>query len=579
MIVRAQAALTQDRGSASIHCMGRAVAIVLMLWGLCMLQIAAAATEPSAPLNAIRVYRLGDLDLRAADVLAGKYDATATAVPTQALTPTPRVAGWWRLDILRDWPRDPPQVLVLDATSETTAAAWLPGQSSSQVRSNGGANSDTAYSPRFHVFALADGLRAGQHVYLRVESTTLVADTLKIMGEHDLRATDRSELRLNSLIYGTLLALTLVGLGLGLSLREPNFLLLGAGLGFSLLFLLDNSGEIYRFPGVSAFSGTRIFQREMGSGAALFTGLFLLRYLQMPRRAPWMAAAQRGCMVVYLLVMLCSLIPWGIGARGEWALLGNIAVLVSTVACLGAGVKGAIAGDRPSKLFLWSWLPLLFCIAWRVVEVNSGLPANDALRFAFPASYVLAGILLFVGLGDRMLQYKRERDAADMLARRDPLTEVYNRRALDERLQAAALESGLQSQPLALLFADLDHFKRINDEHGHDVGDECLREVARRIRGTLRFGDVLGRYGGEEFVIGLPRTQAEEASALGERIREAISGQPIVCGVVEHRLTVSIGVAILHNGLAGFDEAIKRADRALYVSKRGGRDRVSLLPA
>jgi diguanylate cyclase (GGDEF)-like protein len=554
--------------------MGRLAAVLLTLWCLCMLQVVAAAPEAS-----FHVYRLGDSDLPAAAVLAGKYDASAMAVPTQALTPTPKVGGWWRLDILRDWPRDPPQALVLDATSETTAAAWLPGQSSPLIRSNGGANSDPAYSPRFHVFALADGLRAGQRIYLRVESATLVADTLRITGEHDLRAQDRRELRLNSLIYGTLLALTLVGMGLGLSLREPNFLLLGAGLGFSLLFLLDNSGEIYRFPGVSVFSGTRTFQREMGSGAALFTGLFLLRYLQMPIRAPWAAVVQRGCMVVYVVVMLCSLIPWGIGVRGGWALLGNVAVLVSTVACLWAGVKGAIAGDRPSKLFLWSWLPLLFCIAWRVVEVNSGLPANDALRFAFPASYVLAGILLFVGLGDRMLQYKRERDAADMLARRDPLTEVYNRRALDERLQAAALEAGQQSQPLALLFADLDHFKRINDEHGHDVGDECLREVARRIRGTLRFGDVLGRYGGEEFVIGLPRTHAEEASALGERIRDAISSQPILCGVVEHRLTVSIGVAVLHNGLAGFDEAIKRADRALYVSKRGGRDRVSLLPA
>ena len=546
---------------------------MLALWCLCMLQLAAAAPEGS-----FRVYRLGDPDLPAAAVLAGKYDAGATVVPMQALTPTPKVGGWWRLDILRNVPPDPPQVLVLDATSNTTAAAWLPGQRSALIRSNGGANSDPAYSPRFHVFVLPDGLRAGQHIYLRVESATMVGEPLRIMGEQQLRAQDRSELRLNSLIYGTLLSLTLVGLGLGLTLREPNFLFFGAGLAFSLLFLLDSSGEIYRFPGASWFAGIRVFQRLMGSAAAFFTGLFLLRYLQMQKRAPLLAGVQRGCMAVFLLVIVASLIP-DIGVRREWVLLGNVAILVSAIACFWAGIKGAIAGDRPSRLFLWSWLPLLFCIAWRVLEVNSGLPANAALRFAYPASYVLAGVLLFVGLGDRMLQYKRERDAADMLARRDPLTEVYNRRALDERLDAAALEAGLQSQSLALLFADLDHFKRVNDEHGHDVGDECLREVARRIRGALRFGDVLGRYGGEEFVIGLPHTQAEEASAMGERIRKAISVQPIVCGGVEHRITVSIGVAVLHNGLEGFDEAIKRADRALYVSKRGGRDRVSVLSA
>lgn len=553
--------------------MGRVTAVLLMLWCLCIPCVAAAAADA-----AFRVYRVGDLDLPTAAVLAGRYDADAKAVAGQALTPTPELAGWWRLDVLHDLPRDSLQVLVLDAASATTAAVWLPGQRSPLIRSNGGADSDSAYSPRFHVFALADGLRAGQRIYLRMDSATMVTDTLQIMDEHALRVLDRRELRLNSLIYGTLLALTLVGLGLGLTLREPNFLLLGAGLMFSLVFLLDNSGEIYRFPGLSAFAGIQIFQRLMGSAAALFTGLFLLSYLQMQKRAPWLAGVQRGCMAVYILVMIGSLLSV-IGVRREWALLGNVAVLISTLACFAAGVKGALARDRPSRLFLWSWLPLLVCIAWRVVEVNSGLPANDALRFAFPASYVLAGVLLFVGLGDRMLQYKRERDAADILARRDPLTEVYNRRALDERLHAAALEAGLQSQSLALLFADLDHFKRINDEYGHDVGDECLREVARRIRGALRFGDVLGRYGGEEFVVGLPSTQAEQASAMGERIRAAVAEQPINCGGIAHCITVSIGVAVLHNGLEGFDEAIKRADRALYVSKRGGRDRVSMLPA
>ena len=552
--------------------MGRAAAALLTFWVLCLSQMAAAAPEPS-----FRVYRLGDPDLPVAAVLAGQYDASATAVASQALTLKPRIGGWWRLDLLRDWPRDPPQVLVLDAPNASTVAAWLPGQSTALIRSNGGANSDPAYSPRLHVFALPDGLRAGQRIYLRVDSMSLIAEPLRITDEHALRAQDRYELRLDSLIYGMLLALILVGMGLGLSLREPNFLLLGAGLAFSLLFLLDNSGEIYRFPGVSVFAGIQVFQRVMGSAAALFTGLFLLRYLQMRKRAPLLAAVQRGCMAVYVLVIVVSLIPV-IGARHEWVLFGNFAVLTSAVVCFWAGVKGALAGDRPSRLFLWSWLPLLVCIAWRVLEVNSGLPFNDALRFAFPASYVLAGVLLFVGLGDRMLQYKRERDAADVLARRDPLTEVYNRRALDERLHAAALEAGRQLQPLALLFADLDHFKRVNDDHGHDVGDECLREVARRIRSTLRFGDVLGRYGGEEFVIGLPGTQTEEASAMGERIRAAVAARPIVCGGVEHRITLSIGVAVLHNGLEGFDEAIKRADRALYISKRDGRDRVSVLP-
>jgi diguanylate cyclase (GGDEF)-like protein len=553
--------------------MGRSIRFLLIPWLLCLLPVAAAA----APDAAFRVFRLGDLGLPAEAVVAGKFDPGATAVSVQSLTPTPTVAGWWRLDLQRDWPRNPPQVLVIDASSATTVAAWLPGRSAPVVRSNGGAQADPTYSPRFHVIPLADGLHAGQRIYMRVQSATMTADSVRILDEQQLRAQDRRELRLNFLLYGTLLALTLVGMGLGLTLREPNFLLLGAGLAFGLLFLLDNSGEIYRFPGTSWFAGIQVFQRVVGSAAALFTGLFLLRYLRMQTRAPLLARVQRACMAVFVLVIAVSLVPV-IGVRREWVSLGNFAVLLSAVVCLLTGVKGALAGDRPSRLFLWSWFPLLLCIAWRVLEVSYGLAANEVMRFAFPASYVLAGVLLFIGLGDRMLQYKRERDAADMLARRDPLTEVYNRRALDERLHAAALEAEQQSQPLALLFADLDHFKRVNDEHGHAVGDECLREVARRIRGVLRFGDVLGRYGGEEFVIGLPRTQAEEAGAMSERIRAAIAATPIVCGGIAHRITVSIGVAMLDNGLEGLDAAIKRADRALYSSKRDGRDRVSVLP-
>ena len=544
---------------------------------LCVLWIVFSACAIAATDAPFRVYRLGDLQAPAAEVIAGSHDATAVAMPTPTITPTPRVGGWWRVDAQRDVPRDPLQVLVLDLPNNTMSSVWLPGRAKPLVRSTVGPGSDLAYGPRLAVFQLPDGLRAGQRIYLYVDSTARSADRLRIMDEQAIRVQDRRDVQINTLIHGTLLALSLVGLGLGITLRESDFLLLGCGLAFALLFLLDNTVDLYRIPGLESLAGVRVVQRTLGSGAAFFTGLFMLRYLQMDERAPRLARIQRWMLVVYVFVVVVSFVP-RIGLW-QWPLFGNIAVLVSVVVGLASAVKGALTGDRPSRMFLWSWLPLLFCLSWRVLEINLGWPANDMLQYAFPASFVLAGVLLMIGLGDRMLQYKRERDASDLLARRDPLTEVYNRRALDERLHAAAHEAGHRSQPLALLFADLDHFKRINDEHGHDIGDACLREVARRLRSVLRFGDVLGRYGGEEFVIGLPRTHVADACAMGERIRQAISSQPIACGDVTITVTVSIGVAVLHGGLAGFDEAMRSADRALYVSKREGRDRVSTLPA
>ncbi|HEY2345142.1 MAG TPA: diguanylate cyclase [Xanthomonadaceae bacterium] len=552
--------------------MGRLRALLLVLLGW-WVTLASAAAPVAAD---IRLYHIGDLDVPASEVVAGRHDATAIAQPSPIIKPTERVGGWWRVDVLHDLPAEPSHSLVVDAPNHTVTNVWLPGKASPLVRATTGADADTTYSPRLAVFDLPDGLRTDQHVYLYLKSSARYPDAVRIMDSQALRAQDRRDMQLNTLIAGTLLALVLVGIGMGLMLRETDFLLLGFGLAFALLFLLDSTAELYRIPGFAWLTGVRITQKVLATGAAVYMALFVLRYLRMAERTPVLARVQWGVIWTYLAVLACSCLPV-IGLSPTWSLIGNLTMVVSSIVEITAATKGAIAGHRSSRMFLWSWAPLFFFLGWRVLELGMRWPANDLLQFAFPGSFVLAGALMMIGLSDRMLKYKRERDASDLLARRDPLTEVYNRRALDERLHAAALETGQSSQPLALLFIDLDHFKRINDEHGHDAGDECLREVARRVRATLRFGDVLGRYGGEEFVIGLPNMQAEAASAMGERIRQAVGSRPIACNGVEVSITVSIGVAMLQDGLAGFDAAIKRADRALYASKRDGRDRVSTL--
>jgi diguanylate cyclase (GGDEF)-like protein len=553
--------------------MGRLRALVLAVCGLWALLVStlAFADTPFA-LSYIR-----DPGAPAAEVVAGQHDATAVALPTPVFTPIPPAGIWLRVELRADLPRDLPQALVLDAPNNTTTSAWLPGAGAPEIRSTTGPHSDPIVSPRLAVFPLPGSLRAGQSIYVYVRSTARYPDTVRIVDAHAFQVEDRLNLQINTLIVGTLLSLTLVGIGMGLMLRETDFLLLGLGLAFALLFLLDNTSDLYRIPGLEWLSGVRVTQHALANGAAILMALFVLRYLQMATRTPLLARIQWGVIAIYISVMTAYCIP----VIGDWPQLsriGNLTMLVSAIVEFTSATKGAIAGHRASRMFLWSWAPLLSCLCWKVLEINLGWPANQLLRFAFPASFVMAGVLMMIGLSDRMLKYKRERDASDLLARRDPLTEVYNRRALDERLHAAALESGQSSRPLALLFIDLDHFKRINDEHGHDAGDECLREVARRIRGTLRFGDVLGRYGGEEFVIGLPGLHVAEASAMGERVRHAVGSQPIVCNGIDIGITISIGVAVLQDGLAGFDAAIRRADRALYASKRGGRDRVSTLP-
>ncbi|MCU7370932.1 sensor domain-containing diguanylate cyclase [Paucibacter sp. O1-1] len=158
----------------------------------------------------------------------------------------------------------------------------------------------------------------------------------------------------------------------------------------------------------------------------------------------------------------------------------------------------------------------------------------------------------------------------------DVLTGVHNRRYFEHRCQIEISQARRHSQALACLFLDIDHFKPVNDSHGHAAGDAVLRAVGLMIQGQLRAGDTVARWGGEEFVVLLPRTPAAAAREVAERIRQRIADQRLpVGGGIELAVTVSIGLAMLE--LAGPPEAaplLQAADAALYRAKQGGRNQV-----
>ena len=161
----------------------------------------------------------------------------------------------------------------------------------------------------------------------------------------------------------------------------------------------------------------------------------------------------------------------------------------------------------------------------------------------------------------------------------DALTGTFNRRSIDQWLARAFLDADRRQQALSLLFIDIDHFKSINDRLGHAGGDHCLREVAAALRGALEEGDVLGRYGGEEFVALLPGRAGADAREMGERLRAAVERCEIQYEGRGERITVSIGVATRLERESTPAAAIERADKALYAAKRGGRNCVHVAPA
>lgn len=162
----------------------------------------------------------------------------------------------------------------------------------------------------------------------------------------------------------------------------------------------------------------------------------------------------------------------------------------------------------------------------------------------------------------------------------DPLTGVHNRRYFDERLREEVVASLRHANPLACLLLDIDHFKRVNDSYGHQVGDWVLREAAGRIKRQLRLSDSLARYGGEEFSALLARTDDRSARVIAERIRASIAEQPFE--LAEHgplAITVSVGIGMLEaahpaDPAAAAGDLVAAADGALYRAKAAGRNRV-----
>ena len=163
------------------------------------------------------------------------------------------------------------------------------------------------------------------------------------------------------------------------------------------------------------------------------------------------------------------------------------------------------------------------------------------------------------------------------LASHDPLTGVMNPRAYYQSCDQLIRASHRSNQPFAVLFVDLDHFKSINDTHGHAAGDEVLRSVAQALKRHIRASDLLGRIGGEEFSVFLPNTDLAGALQLGEVLRQSVERLDVQIGATHLRVTASVGVACKRFQGQNMQSIQQRADEAMYAAKREGRNRVSTL--
>jgi two-component system, sensor histidine kinase LadS len=450
-------------------------------------------------------------------------------------------------------------------------------------------------------------LAAGQHVdvLLRVTSDSSIQLPLSVSTPEALYRSTQAEQVGLGLYYGILLALLLYNLAVLLSIRDASYLYYVLYvLAFGVMMLSFNGiGFQYLWPDSPRWQDLAL---PIGIGALLASTIaFASSFLDLKHRLPRVA---RLIDIVALLALLLVLAAC-VGFEYEALIALNIGVMAMGLVVTAAAIACARQGSRPALYFLLAWTLLIAGGVALPLSSFGLLPRTFLTEYSIQFGSAAEMLLLSFSLAHRinLLKSDNERlmratneeleqrvgartaelnaalqrleDANRQLhdvSRRDGLTGVFNRRHLDQALDQAWQKCRREGLPLSLLLIDIDHFKSINDGHGHVAGDDCLRAVASRLRGGVDDGgETLARYGGEEFVLLLPGVDATVAQTRAESLRCAVADAPVAHEHGSVRITVSIGVSTLRPAAPeALGELLRLGDQALYEAKRRGRDRV-----
>ncbi len=407
-------------------------------------------------------------------------------------------------------------------------------------------------------------------VYLRASTPDPLLMPLRMLTPEAMEKAERQSFYSYGMVYGFVIALLAYNLMLYFGIGQQSHLNYSLYLGCFLLMNIAYTGHGYvwlwsewqglqryiilAFMVMFACSGFRFAINFLGLAdyaqrvarlirrfcVSMLALMAIFVILEMQRAAAFLAFSYALSFAIAMVVL-----GWHAVRRGRAAALYFLAA-----ACSG------MAGVAITTVTVWGWIPFTQ-VGYRAVEIGVLV---EATLLALAVAYLVR-------------QHESARHAAEYLARIDPLTGLLNRRALieqGERLRAAAQR---HRRPLALIIFDLDHFKFINDLHGHAVGDEVLKETASLLQRLCRRDDLAARWGGEEFILLLPDTDISAAINLAERLREQLQQRKLWAGDAQIELRASFGLAALSEQ-SSIDALIVQADKFLYQAKQGGRNRI-----
>ena len=472
----------------------------------------------------------------------------------------------WQLYL--DWPNFNQVTLYRFQKGE-----WLP-QVRQQQYTFAGPALYTSPRPLFTIWLTAD---QPEILLLRIDSEEPVLLAPRLLSARALLASERQLFAWVGVYFGIIVALALYNLFLWIGLRDFSYLWYSLFISVTALFFGLNQGFLLDFwPQLSHRALLTLISLTI-SGMILSALLFSRSFLLLPERDLWMNRLNSSAIVLAAVLPLVTLL-----ASEQLAIYFNSASGLVIIACiLLAGVRGVLSGFHSARVLLLAWLALVVGFLLHLGVYLGLLPYSFPLLSAFQVGSALQAIILSMALAYRirLLQreqekLKREGEQLTQLSITDGLTGLYNRRYWQSSLQQLVTESHAAGEALSAVLLDVDHFKRWNDQWGHQAGDEVLIRLSEVLRLHTGQGQLAGRFGGEEFVVLLPGFTLQQAADWSERLCRAVAEIEVYPQKgVRQSVTASFGVAQLLAEESA-QHLLQRCDQALYRAKAAGRNRV-----